>query len=113
MNTTPTEEDAAGQHGTRTAANWTLAVSTAFGALAVVVYAYLQVLETAACSPSTCGGVGPGETVYGLVEYGAPVVSIVAIALSFATARRSFGIAVPVVAWVLIIAAAVVLFTTF
>jgi hypothetical protein len=113
MNTTPTEQEPAAQHTKRTALNWAMAISTSIGALAIVVYAYLQVLASAACSPATCSGVGPSETVFGLIEYGVPVVAVVVILLSFATARQPYGIVVPVVAWVLIIAAAVVLFTSF
>jgi hypothetical protein len=37
----------------------------------------------------------------------------VAVALSFVTARRRYGIAVPAIALVVIAAAAVILFTTF
>jgi hypothetical protein len=107
METTTTE------HRSRTRVNWILAILTAPGALAVVVYAYLQVLGTAGCSSGNCGGVGPGETVFGLIEYGVPVVAVVAIVLSFATARLAAGIVVPVIAWVLIAGAAFILFATF
>ena len=101
------------QNGTRTAVNWILAILSAPGALAVVVYAYLQVLGTAGCSSGTCTEFGPNETVFGLIEYGTPAVAAVAVGLSFLTARHRYGIAVPVIAWLVVIAAAVVLFTTF
>jgi hypothetical protein len=104
--------DTTTQHGGRTALNWTLAILSAPAALAVVVYSYLQVLGTAGCS-SGCTEFGPNETVFGLIEYGTPVVAAVAVGLSFITARHRYGIAVPVIAWLVIIAAAVVLFTTF
>ncbi|MDX1890355.1 hypothetical protein [Mycolicibacterium sp. 050158] len=115
MNTASTERadvDRA-SHGGRTALNWMLAILSAVGALAVVVYAYLQVLGTAGCTAGDCGGVGPSESVFGLIEYGVPVVAVVCIALSFLTARRRYGIVVPIIAWALIIVAALVLYGTF
>ena len=99
--------------GRHTAVNWVLAILTVPAALAVVAYAYLQVLGTAGCSDQTCPKRGPSEAAFGLIEYGTPVVAVVAVALSFVTARRRYGIAVPVIALVIIAAAAVVLFTTF
>ena len=101
------------RNGTRTTVNWTLAILAAPAALAVVVYAYLQVLGTAGCSDGGCTEFGPNETVFGLIEYGTPAVAAVAVALSFVTARRRYGFLVPAVAWVLIVVAALVLFTTF
>lgn len=99
--------------GRHTTVNWILAILTVPAALAVVAYAYLQVLGTAGCSDQTCPNRGPSETVFGLIEYGIPVVAVVAVALSFVTARRRYGIAVPAIALVVIAAAAVILFTTF
>jgi hypothetical protein len=113
IDTQQAPSEAPTSHGKRTAVNWILAILTAPAALAVVIYAYLQVLGTAGCSSGTCGGVGPSETVFGLVEYGAPVIAVAAVLLSFVTARRRWGIVVPVIALAAIIAAAAVLFTTF
>lgn len=96
----------------RAATNWTLALLTAPAALAVVGYAYLQVLGTAGCSTS-CTRVGPSENLFGVIEYGTPVVAVVAVLLSFGTARHRFGFVVPAVAFAIIAAAALVLFTTF
>jgi hypothetical protein len=100
-------------NGRRTAINWTLTILTVPAALAVVVYAYLQVLASAGCGGGACDKVGPSETVFGLIEYGTPVVAVVAVVLSFLTARHRYGIAVPLIALAIIAAAAVVLFTTF
>lgn len=107
MESTPVRNDR------RTAINWLLAVLTVPAALAVVVYAYLQVLASAGCSGGACDQVGPSETVFGLIEYGTPVVAVVAVVLSFLTARSRYGIAVPMIALAIISAAAVVLYTTF
>jgi hypothetical protein len=93
--------------------NWTLALLTIPGAAAVVIYSYLQVLSTAACTGAPCAQQGPGETVFGLIMYGTPVVPVLAVGLSFFTARRARGILVPVAAWTLLVIAAVILATTF
>jgi hypothetical protein len=92
---------------------WTLVLLAVPAALAVVGFAYVQVLGTAACTDGSCGGTGPSQTVFGLILYGTPVVAVVAVLLSFFTARRRWGIGVPVVAWILIAAAVVTLVTTF
>jgi hypothetical protein len=90
-------------------ANWILALATVPGAIAVVVFAYVQVLGTAGCNDQPCPRQGPGELGFTLIEFGAPIVAVVAVVLSFFTARRRGGILVPVVAWLLLIAAFAVL----
>ena len=107
-----TDEPAASTHGGRALVNWILALLAAVGALAVVAFAYLKVLGTAACTDRACD-LGPGETVFGLILYGTPVVAVIAVALSFFTARRRLGILVPVIAWVVLAAALLVLVVTF
>jgi hypothetical protein len=93
--------------------NWVLALATVPGAVAVVVFAYMQVLGTAGCNDQPCPRQGPGELGFGLIEYGAPIVAVVTVVLSFFTARRRRGILVPVVAWLVLIAAVVVLAFSF
>lgn len=93
--------------------NWVLAALTVLGAVAIVVYQYLQVLATAGCSANTCAKLGPSPVVFGLIEYGAPVVAVLAIGLSFVTARTHHGIVVPFVAWALLLTAFAVLTLTF
>jgi hypothetical protein len=93
--------------------NWLLAIATVPGAIAVVVFLYVQILGTAGCNDQPCPREGPGELGFTLIQYGAPVVAVVAIVLSFFTARRRGGIVVPVVAWLLLIAAFVVLAFSF
>jgi hypothetical protein len=101
------------RHTGRASLNWTLALLTIPGAAAVVIYSYLQVLGTAACTGGTCARQGPGEFVFGLIMYGTPVVAVVAVALSFLTARRAQGVVVPIIAWALLVIAALVLALTF
>jgi hypothetical protein len=93
--------------------NWVLALLTLPAAAAVVGYAFLQVMGTAACSAQACPRLGPGEIGFSLITYGAPVVAVLAVALSFVTARKRRGILVPAIAFVLLIVAALVLFLTF
>lgn len=94
-------------------ANWVLALATVPGAIAVVVFLYMQILGTAGCNKQPCPRQGPGELGFTLIQYGAPVVAVVAVVLSFFTARRRGGFVVPVVAWLLLIAAFVVLAFSF
>ena len=93
--------------------NWILALATIPGAVAVVVFLYMQIMGTAGCNHQPCPRQGPGELGFTLIQYGAPAVAVVAVALSFFTARRRHGFLVPVVAWLLLIAAAVVLVFSF
>jgi hypothetical protein len=93
--------------------NWVLALLTLPAAAAVVGYAFLQVMGTAACSDGSCPRLGPGEAGFSLIVYGAPAVAIIAVLLTFFTARKPRGILVPVVAFVLLVVAAIVLFLTF
>jgi hypothetical protein len=94
-------------------ANWVLALATIPGAVAVVVFLYMQILGTAGCNDQACPRRGPGELGFTLIQYGVPIVAVVAVALSFFTARRRGGILVPIVAWLLLIAAFVVLVFSF
>jgi len=100
-------------HTGRAFANWILAVLSLVGALAVVAFAYLKVLGTAACNAGGCDNLGPGETVFGLILYGTPIVALVAILLSFFTARRRRGYVIPLIAWAVVLAALAVLIVTF
>jgi hypothetical protein len=93
--------------------NWILALATVPGAVAVVLFLYMQILGSAGCSDQTCPRRGPGELGFTLIQYGVPVVAVVAVVLSFFTARRRGGILVPVVAWLVLIAAFVVLVFSF
>lgn len=97
----------------QTVANWALAVSTIIGALIVEAYAFMQVMGTARCSDRVCPHEGPGELIFGLITYGAPVVALVAIVVTAVTARRPRGWVVPAVAWTLLIIAFVILAVTF
>lgn len=109
------DDTAHDQHhgGKSTALNWFLAILTIPAALAIVGYAYLQVLSSAGCTGGACSGLGPSQTVFGLILYGTPVVAVAAVVLSFFTARRPAGVLVPAIVWALLVAAVVTLFMTF
>jgi hypothetical protein len=100
-------------HGARTVTNWVLAGLALVGAFAVVGFAYLRVLGTAACTDSACGGVGPSELVFSLILYGTPIVAVVGVIVSFLTARHRWGIAVPVASWAAVAIALIILLVTF
>ncbi|MDT5082919.1 MAG: hypothetical protein QOJ80_7556 [Mycobacterium sp.] len=107
----PTEEDArvadAGQRGashTATIVNWILALLTVAGAAAAVLIAYGLTLGTAGCTDRSCPHLHLGNLVFGPVIYGAPVVAVLTIAVSFVTASRRRGWVVPLVAWILLVA---------
>ena len=95
------------------AANWAAALATSLGAVAVVLFAYMEVLGTAGCSDRTCPHLGPSELGFTLITYGAPIVAAAAILLSFVTARKRWGMAVPITAWILLIVAFAILVLTF
>ena len=91
--------------------NWLLALSTILGAVVVQLFAMGAVMSTSACSAPNCPK--PSGFVYGLLTYGAPVVAVAAIVLSFFTARHRRGFIVPLVAWLLLILDVAILTATF
>jgi ABC-type multidrug transport system fused ATPase/permease subunit len=78
--------------------NWVLAMLTVLAAAVVMVFALGAVMSTAACSDKQCPNLGPSGIGFGVLFYGAPVVAGLAVAVSFFTARRRWGIVVPVLA---------------
>jgi hypothetical protein len=92
--------------------NWALALLTVLGAAVVVVYFFSAVMSTAGCSTKTCRHVGPDWVGPDVLLYGPPVVAALTIIVSFFTARRRWGIVVPIVALALLGADAAILATT-
>lgn len=92
--------------------NWALALLTVLGAAVVVVYFFSAVMSTAGCSVRTCKHVGPDWVSPDVLLYGPPVVAALTIVVSFFSARRRWGIVVPVVALALLGADAAILATT-
>jgi hypothetical protein len=89
--------------------NWVLALLTIVGAAAAVLFAYGTALGTSGCSDRACPHLGLANAVFGPVVYGAPVVALLTIAVSFVTAKLRRGWIVPAIAWILLIAGPIVL----
>lgn len=83
-------------------ANWALAALTVLGAAAVMLFALGSVMSTAACSDKRCPNLGPTGISFDVLFYGPPVVAALTVIVSFVTARRRWGIVVPVVALALL-----------
>jgi hypothetical protein len=79
---------------------WILALLTIPAAAAVLYFATGAVMSTAGCTGQSCRG--PGELAFGVMFYGAPVISVVVLALSAVFARRRLGFLVPVAGLVLL-----------
>lgn len=93
--------------------NWVLALSTIVGAVLARIFALGAVMSTAACSTAECPDLGPSGVLFSVLYYGGPVVAAVTILVSFFTARRSWGIVVPLIGWGLLVADVALLAITF
>lgn len=93
-------------------ANWALALLTVVGAGVVMVFSLGAVMSTAACSDKQCPNLGPNGVSFDVLFYGAPIVAVVTIIVSFFTARRRWGVVVPVVALALLVADITILAVT-
>jgi hypothetical protein len=93
--------------------NWVLALLTVVAAALVMVFALGAVMSTAACSDKQCPNLGPSGIGFGVLFYGAPVVAGLAVVVSFFTARRQWGIVVPVCASALLVVDITILAVTF
>ncbi|OBI41185.1 hypothetical protein A5707_07910 [Mycobacterium kyorinense] len=93
----------AGRGRLRVWVNWVLALLTVPAAAAVLIFTLGAVMSTAACSDQQCPNLGPNGISFGVLFYGAPVVAALTIVISFFTARRRWGIVVPVIALALLV----------
>jgi hypothetical protein len=84
--------------------NWGLALATVPAAALVMLFALGAVMSTAGCSDRSCPNLGRGGIDFGVAFYGAPVVAFVVLVVSFFTAKRRGGIAVPLCGWALLVA---------
>ncbi|SPM30076.1 hypothetical protein [Mycobacterium terramassiliense] len=83
--------------------NWGLALATVPAAAIVMLFALGAVMSTDGCGERTCPNLGRGGIDFGVAFYGAPVVAFVVIVISFFTAKRRGGIAVPLAGWALLV----------
>jgi hypothetical protein len=84
--------------------NWGLALTTVPAAAIVMLFALGAVMSTDACTDHSCPGLGRGGIDFGVAFYGAPAVALVVIFVSFFTAKRRGGLAVPLCGWALLVA---------
>ena len=84
--------------------NWGLGLATVPAAAIVMLFALGAVMSTDGCSDGSCPNLGRGGINFGVAFYGAPVVAVVVILISFFTAKRRGGIVVPLCGWALLIA---------
>jgi len=92
--------------------NWGLAFTTVPGAVFVMLFALGAVLSTDGCGGRRCPNLGRGGIDFGVAFYGAPAVAVAVIAVSFFTAKRRSGIAVPLCGWALLVADVLVMAAT-
>lgn len=93
---------------------WVLALLTVPGAAVVMIFALGAVMSRAACSTHQCPNAGPGGIGFGVLFYGAPVVALLTVVVTFFTATRRWGLVVPLCGLALLgadIAALAVTFT--
>ncbi|MEE6136517.1 hypothetical protein SKC41_09240 [Mycobacterium sp. 050128] len=83
--------------------NWGLALSTVPAAAIVMLFALGAVMSTGGCTDHRCPHLGGGID-FGVAFYGAPLVAFVVILITFFTAKRRGGIAVPLFGWALLVA---------
>ncbi|OBC03094.1 hypothetical protein [Mycobacterium sp. 852002-40037_SCH5390672] len=92
------------RRNTRPWVNWGLALATVPAAALVMIFALGAVMSTDGCSEPSCPNLGHGGINFGVAFYGAPAVAVVVIIISFFTAKRRWGIAVPLCGWALLVA---------
>jgi hypothetical protein len=100
-------------HRVRVSANWGLAVLTLPAALFVMAVGFAGAMGTDRCAYEDCARQGPPYLVFVLLFYGAPLVAVLSIVASFWTARRSWGVLVPLAALALFAVDVVVLYLSF
>ncbi|CAM3528974.1 hypothetical protein MYCO108962_24345 [Mycobacterium colombiense] len=95
--------DGGRRRNSRTWINWGLALATVPAAAIVMLFALGAVMSTDGCSDRSCPNLGHGGIDFGVAFYGAPAVAVVVIVISFFTAKRRGGIAVPLCGWALLV----------
>ena len=92
--------------------NWILALLTVIAAIGASIFAFAAVMSTAACSDKQCPKLGPGGIGFGVLFYGAPVVALAVIVISVFTARRRWGVVVPLAGLALLAADVIIVAVT-
>jgi hypothetical protein len=84
--------------------NWGLAFSTVPAAAIVMLFALGAVMSTDGCADRQCPNLGHGGIDFTVAFYGAPAVAFLVIVISFFTAKRRGGLAVPLCGFALLVA---------
>ena len=92
--------------------NWALALATVAITGFAMIFALGAVMSTAACSDRQCPDIGPSGISFDALFYGAPVVALVVVLVSFFTAKRRWGVVVPLCGLALVAADIVMLGAT-
>jgi hypothetical protein len=92
--------------------NWGLALSTMPAAAIVMLFALGAVMSTDSGGDRSCPNLGRGGIDFGIAFYGAPMVAVVVIVVSFFTAKRKGGVVVPLGGWALLVADVAVMAAT-
>ncbi len=92
--------------------NWGLALTLVPAAAIVMLFALGAVVSTDSCADHSCPGLGGGSIDFGVAFYGAPAVALVVLFVSFFTAKRKGGLAVPLCGWALLIADVAIMVAT-
>jgi hypothetical protein len=92
--------------------NWALALAIVAVTGFAMIYALGAVMSTAACSDRQCPDIGPSGISFDVLFYGAPAVALVVVLLSFFTAKRRWGVVVPLCGLALVAADIVTLGAT-
>jgi hypothetical protein len=91
--------------------NWLLALLTVPVAVVALVFGIGAVMSTSGCSTDRCRG--PSGLVFELLFYGAPVIAALTIVISFFTARRRWGVVMPLCGLALLAADVAVMAVSF
>ena len=93
--------------------NWMLAVLTVPAALVVFIFGFAAAMSTDRCADVDCAHQGPGVVTFGVLWYGGPIVAMATVVASFFTAKRGWGILIPVAALTFLLADVAILNYTF
>jgi hypothetical protein len=100
-------------HRVRSVVNWILAVLTVPAALFVMLVGFAAAMGTDRCAYEDCPRQGPPYLVMTLLFFGAPSVSLFTIIASIRTAKRVWGVVIPLAAFALFSIDVVVLYLSF
>jgi hypothetical protein len=100
-------------HRVRSVVNWILAVLTVPAALFVMLVGFGGAMGTDRCAYEDCPRQGPPFLVMTLLFFGAPLVSLLTIIASIRTAKRVWGVVIPLAAFTFFSIDVVVLYLSF